>query len=183
MFRIFNLVPINKVRVVLLAQDPYYQITQSGIPQAMGMSFSVPKGVEVPPSLKNIYKVLSETVTDFNIPKHGDLTCWAVQGIFLLNACLTVREGTPDSHKKVWAGFIKKVINAILDNNKNVIFLLWGKNAQEMKKHIGNRATILETSHPSPLGFYKGFNKCNHFNEVNKILVEKDQTPINWNVY
>ncbi len=183
LFRIFYLVPLNKVRVVLCGMDPYIGVLPNGKPQAVGMSFSVPKGVPVPPSLKNIYKVLKETVPDFVVPDHGDLMSWPLQGIFLLNACLTTIQGVSGHHGQVWLGFIKKVIVAILESNPNTIFLLWGNDAQKLKKIIGNRATILETSHPSPLGFHRGFNKCNHFNEVNEILSKTKQPLINWNLF
>lgn len=183
LFRIFYLVPLHKVRVVLIGQDPFHSVLADGKPQAMGMSFSVPRGAPIPPSLKNIYKVLKETVPGFVVPDHGELIAWALQGVFLLNACLTTRVSQPNSHKDIFLGFIKKVIVAILEANPNTIFLLWGNEAQKLKKIIGTRATILESSHPSPLGFHKGFNKCNHFNEVNDILIKRKQTPINWNLF
>ena len=183
LFRIFYLVPIHKVRVVLVGQDPFFNLLANGKPQAMGMSFSVPRGAPIPPSLKNIYKVLKETVSGFIVPDHGELIAWALQGVFLLNACLTTRVSQPNSHKDIFLGFIKKVIVAILETNPNTIFLLWGNDAQKLKKIIGTRATILETSHPSPLGFHRGFNKCNHFNEVNEILATKKQPIIDWNLF
>jgi uracil-DNA glycosylase len=182
LFRIFNLVPLHKVRVVILGQDPFYSLLANGKPQATGIAFSVPREAPIPPSLKNIYKVLKATIPTFNIPNHGDLTNWVLQGVFLLNACLTTRLGEANVYKEIWSGFIKKVITAILDANPNVIFLLWGKEAQKFKKMIGGRATILETSHPSPLGFHAGFGKSNNFNEVNDILIKQKKEPIDWNL-
>jgi uracil-DNA glycosylase len=181
LFRIFYLVPLHKVKVVVVGMDPYINILPDGKPQAMGMSFSVPRGAPIPPSLKNIYTVLKQTVAGFEVPSTGDLTSWAIQGVMLLNACLTTRVGVSGGHKSLWLPFIKKVIVAILEANPNTIFLLWGKDAQKLKKIIGSRATILETSHPSPLSC-KQFLQCNHFNEVNDILIKQKKTPINWNI-
>ena len=181
-FRIFNLVPIHKVKVVLLGQDPYLNILPNGKPQAVGMSFSVPREAQLPPSLKNIYKELKSEIPEFKVPNHGSLEKWCVQGVFLLNACLTTRQGVSGAHGEIWTGFIKKVINAILDVNPEVIFVLWGKQAQKMKKIIGERATCLEASHPSPLGAYRGFFGCGHFKEINEILASKGKTIIDWNL-
>jgi uracil-DNA glycosylase len=181
LFRIFYLVPLHKVKVVIFGMDPYINLLPDGKPQAMGMSFSVPRGAPIPPSLRNIYKVLKGTVAGFEVPNHGDLSNWTTQGLMLLNACLTTRLGVSGAHKSLWAGFIKKVIVAILEANPNTIFLLWGNEAQKLKKIIGSRATILESSHPSPLGC-KLFLQCNHFNEVNEILTKQKKTPIDWNL-
>lgn len=182
LFRVFNLVPLTKVKVVILGQDPFFNLLADGRPQATGVAFSVPKDAPVPPSLKNIYKVMKSTMPFFNIPNHGNLENWCFEGVFLLNACLTTRALTANSHKELWSGFIKKVITAILDANPKVIFLLWGNEAQKFKKMIGGRATILETSHPSPLGYFRGYNLSNHFNETNEILVKQKMEPINWNL-
>ena len=181
-FKIFDLVPIHKVKVVIFGQDPYINLVENGNPQAVGMAFSVPKNAQIPPSLKNIYKELKNTVPGFEIPKHGSLQKWVFQGVFLLNACLTTDIGNSSSHGEIWSGFIKKVINAILDVNPDVIFVLWGKQAQKMKKIIGERANCLESSHPSPLGCYRGFLGCNHFNLINEYLISKGKIPINWNI-
>jgi len=182
LFRIFHLVPLNKVRVVIIGQDPYKNLLSNGKPQAVGMSFSVPREAPLPPSLKNIYKEIKDTVLNFKVPNHGSLENWCLQGVFLLNSCLTLRLGESGSHGEIWAGFIKKVIVAILDTNSNVIFVLWGREAQKIKKIIGNRATCLEASHPSPLGAHKGFFGCNHFNKINEILISNGDTPIDWNL-
>ena len=114
LFRIFYLVPLHKVKVVIFGMDPYINLLPDGKPQAMGMSFSVPRGAPIPPSLRNIYKVLKGTVAGFEVPNHGDLTNWACQGLMLLNACLTTRVGITGAHKSLWLSFIKKVIVAIL---------------------------------------------------------------------
>lgn len=182
LFRVFYLTPLHKVKVVILAQDPFISILPSGKPQATGVAFSVPREAAIPPSLKNIYKVMKSTMPNFNVPNHGNLESWCIEGVFLLNACLTTREGLSGCHKEIWSGFIKKVITAILDANPKVIFLLWGNDAQKFKKMIGGRATILETSHPSPLSYYRGFEKSNHFNEVNEILLKQKKDPIDWSI-
>jgi len=181
-FRIFNLVPAHKVKVVILGQDPYTGILPNGKPQATGMSFSVPREAQVPPSLKNIYKELKTSYPDFKIPNHGSLEKWCIQGVFLLNSCLTTRQGVSGAHGEIWTGFIKKVINHILDVNPEVIFVLWGKQAQKMKKIIGERATCLEASHPSPLGAYRGFFGCDHFKKINQILVDNGEKSIDWSL-
>jgi len=146
------------------------------------LSFSVPKEAPLPPSLKNIYKEIKDNDPSFTVPNHGNLISWVLQGVFLLNACLTTREGVSGAHGEIWTGFIKKVINAILDVNPNVIFVLWGKQAQKMKKIIGERATCLEASHPSPLGAYRGFFGCNHFNRINELLLSIGEKKIDWNL-
>jgi len=182
LFRVFYLTPLHKVKVVIVGQDPYINILPDGTPQATGVAFSVPRHAPIPPSLKNIYKVMKSTMPNFNIPNHGNLESLCIEGVFLLNGCLTTRVGEANSHKQVWEGFIKKVITAILDTNPKVIFLLWGNEAQKFKKMIGGRATILETSHPSPLGFHKAFVHSNHYNEVNDILLKQKKDPINWKI-
>ena len=182
LFRVFYLVLVNKVRVVLIAQDPYHTVLPDGTPQATGVAFSVPRGAPIPPSLKNIYKVMKETLPDFQVPNHGDLTSLCAEGVFLLNTCLTTRENIAGSHKSLWLGFIKKVLAAIVEANPQVIFLLWGNDAQKLKKIIGGRVTILETSHPSPLSANRGFLKSNHFNEVNEILTKLKKPCIDWTI-
>jgi uracil-DNA glycosylase len=181
-FRVFHLVPLNNVKVVIMAQDPYFNLLPNGKPQAVGMSFSVPKEAQIPPSLRNIFKELKSTISDFKIPSHGSLEKWCLQGVFLLNACLTVRVGEPNCHGEIWSGFIKKVINAILDANTGVIFVLWGKESQKLEKIIRSRATILKGAHPSPLSAYRGFFGCNHFSQINDFLISKGKDPIDWNL-
>ena len=182
LFKAFWLTPLPKVKVVILGQDPYPTLLKDGRPQAMGLCFSVPKGAPIPSSLQNIFKELKNTIPTFNKPSHGDLTSWALQGILLLNACLAVRQGEPDSFKNICEGFIKKVILAIIDTNPNCIFVLWGKNAQRAKKFIGQRGIVLEAAHPSGLSASRGFYNCNHYNKINEILTQQGKTPIDWNL-
>lgn len=173
-FKVFHLTPLNKIRVVIVGQDPYHGVLQDGTPQATGLAFSVPFQSPIPSSLKNIYKELLHTVTDFKMPTHGDLTKWAVtERIFLLNTSLTVRSSQADSHGDIWLGFIKKVVKAIVEANPDVIFILWGKKAERISKFIGNNVSILTAAHPSGLSCHRGFFGCNHFNKINELLKEK----------
>lgn len=168
----------EKTRVVIIGQDPYH-----GAGQAHGMCFSVKKGVEPPSSLKNIFKELSSDV-DFNIPSHGELTKWAQQGVLLLNTVLTVREGSPNSHKGMgWESFTDRVISELNKKNTPIVFLLWGANAKNKAKIIDNSLhKKLETVHPSPLSAYGGFFGCKHFSKCNEILVSSGQEPIDWQI-
>jgi uracil-DNA glycosylase len=143
----------------------------------------VKKGTKIPSSLVNMFKEIKNTVTGFETPSHGDLTGWARQGVLLLNTCLTVRPASPGCHKEIWLGFIKKVINAIIDTNPNCIFVLWGRKAQKVRKMLGERATVLEAAHPSGFSAHRGFFGCNHFNQINTLLSESGQRQINWNLY
>ena len=165
-------------RVVIIGQDPYH-----GAGQAHGMCFSVKKGVEPPPSLKNIFKELESDV-GFKIPDHGELTAWAKQGVLLLNTVLTVREGAPNSHKgKGWESFTDRVISELNKKETPVVFLLWGANAKAKAKIIDNpRHVKLETVHPSPLSAYGGFFGCRHFSKTNEILIASGQEPIDWQI-
>ena len=165
-------------RVVIIGQDPYH-----GAGQAHGMCFSVKKGVEPPPSLKNIFKELESDV-GFKIPDHGELTAWAKQGVLLLNTVLTVREGAPNSHKgKGWESFTDRVISELNKKDTPVVFLLWGANAKAKAKIIDNpRHVKLETVHPSPLSAYGGFFGCKHFSKTNEILIASGQKPIDWQI-
>ena len=165
-------------RVVIIGQDPYH-----GAGQAHGMCFSVKKGVEPPPSLKNIFKELESDV-GFKIPNHGELTAWAKQGVLLLNTVLTVREGAPNSHKgKGWESFTDRVISELNKKDTPVVFLLWGANAKAKAKIIDNpRHVKLETVHPSPLSAYGGFFGCRHFSKTNEILIASGQKPIDWQI-
>ena len=165
-------------RVVIIGQDPYH-----GAGQAHGMCFSVKKGVEPPPSLKNIFKELESDV-GFKIPDHGELTSWAKQGVLLLNTVLTVREGAPNSHKgKGWESFTDRVISELNKKDTPVVFLLWGANAKAKAKIIDNpRHVKLETVHPSPLSAYGGFFGCRHFSKTNEILIASGQEPIDWQI-
>jgi uracil-DNA glycosylase len=175
-FNAFHHTPIKEVKVVILGQDPYH-----GPGQAMGLSFSVPKGVAPPPSLINIFKELHED-TGAPIPNHGDLTSWAKQGVLLLNASLTVRAGEPMSHSKIgWHLFTDSVITKVSELRRNVVFLLWGKFAQEKKALIDtDKHEILKAAHPSPLSANAGFFGCRHFSKTNTFLVRKGSDPIDW---
>ena len=178
-FHTFNLVPLEKVKVVLVGKDPFAITDFNGIPVTNGLSFSVKKGVKIPNVLYNIYKELKNEFPKFQIPSHGDLTEWNKQGVLLLNTCLTARRHQPGSHKDLWLSFVKKVMNAILDYNPECIFVVWGKKNQKFRKMLGERATVLEAE--EPVGYRtRQFFGCDHFNEINKILVSQEKTPIDW---
>src|SRR5688572_17134053 len=161
-FNAFNTTPFNRVKVVILGQDPYH-----GAGQAHGLCFSVQDGIPAPPSLVNMYKELQEDI-GFRMPDHGNLTRWAEQGVFLLNASLTVRAGEPMSHSKMgWAQFTNTMIQKISTLRKNVVFLLWGKFAQEKTVFIDQgKHLVLRAAHPSPLSAHAGFFGCRHFSKT-----------------
>lgn len=165
-------------KVVILGQDPYH-----GQGQAHGMAFSVQPGVKVPPSLKNIYKELHETMGCY-IPNNGYLMKWAEQGVLLLNTVLSVREGKPQSHKgKGWETFTDHVIKLLNERKDPVIFLLWGAPARKKAALITNpQHKILEAAHPSPLSAYNGFFGCDHFRKTNELLVQMGKAPIDFQI-
>ncbi len=168
----------NDVKVVILGQDPYH-----GANQAHGLSFSVPHGQKIPPSLRNIYKELErDPGTTFTAPAHGCLTQWADQGVLMLNAMLTVEAGKAGSHQKHgWEQFTDAIIDALNKQRENIVFLLWGKYAQDKGRIIDqNRHHILQTTHPSPFSAHRGFLGSAHFSQANHWLQEHDQTPVNW---
>jgi len=175
-FNAFNTTPFDKVKVVLLGQDPYH-----GPGQAHGLSFSVPEGIPPPPSLVNIFKEL-QTDIGLSMPRHGNLTYWARQGVLLLNASLTVRANEPMSHSKIgWATFTDTVIEKISQQKKEVVFLLWGKFAQEKQILIDEtRHLVLKAAHPSPFSVEKGFFGCRHFSKTNEYLTGNKIDPIDW---
>ncbi len=175
-FNAFEKTPIDDVKVVILGQDPYH-----GPKQAMGLSFSVSESVVPPPSLINIFKEL-HTDVGIPIPEKGDLTKWAKQGVLLLNASLTVRPGEPMSHSKIgWHIFTNSVISKISVLKENVVFLLWGKFAQEKIELIAvKKHHILKAAHPSPLSAHNGFFGCNHFSKTNNYLMKHNLNPIDW---
>lgn len=175
-FNAFQQTPFDKVRVVILGQDPYHNPLQ-----AMGLSFSVPDGVPPPPSLVNIYKELNTDI-GMPIPTTGNLTKWATQGVLLLNAVLTVRANEAASHAKIgWMDFTDAVIKKISDEKKGVVFLLWGKFAQEKQAFIdATKHHILKAAHPSPLSAYNGFFGCKHFSRTNALLAKQSLDPIDW---
>ena len=174
-FRAFELTPLDRVKVVILGQDPYH-----GYGQAMGLSFSVPDGVPAPPSLKNIFKEIED---DLGIRMSGrpNLEGWARQGVLLLNAVLTVRAAQPASHSGIgWQEFTDAVIRCINERCDGVVFLLWGRFAQAKRELIDtSRHFVLEAAHPSPLA-RGAFFGCRHFSQTNDILVHQGKTPINW---
>lgn len=166
------------VKVVIIGQDPYH-----GVGQAHGLSFSVKKGVEQPPSLKNIFKEIRDDL-GIEPPPHGELVKWAEQGVLLLNAVLTVRAGEANSHKGMgWEQFTDKVIKLLNEREAPMVFLLWGANARQKKQLITNPAhKILETVHPSPLSAYNGFFGCRHFSAANEFLEASGQKGIDWSL-
>jgi uracil-DNA glycosylase len=177
-FNAFNTTPLSNVKVVILGQDPYH-----GPGQAHGLCFSVQPGVPPPPSLVNMFKELRDDI-GITIPKHGNLTHWAQQGVFLLNASLTVRAGEPMSHAKIgWAEFTDAVIKKISQEKEHVVFLLWGKFAQEKRILIDeNKHLILRAAHPSPLSAHNGFFGCKHFSKTNEYLSLHGLDPIDWQI-
>lgn len=177
LFNAFWRTPFPTVKVVILGQDPYH-----GPNQAHGLSFSVQKGISLPPSLKNIFKELKSDIPFFDVPASGDLTPWSEQGVFLLNATLTVRAGLPGSHqKKGWEIFTDQVIREISQRKEGVVFLLWGRSAQAKSELIdGTKHHILMAAHPSPFSAHHGFFGCRHFSKTNEILAATAKPPINW---
>lgn len=166
------------VKVLILGQDPYH-----GPGQAHGLCFSVQKGVDKPPSLKNMFKELESDIGVLP-PTHGCLTDWAKQGILLLNTVLTVREGEPNSHKKLgWTIFTDRIIELLNERPDPVIFVLWGRNALEKLPLITNtHHYVLSAAHPSPLSASRGFFGCKHYSKINEILTSMGKTPINWKI-
>jgi uracil-DNA glycosylase len=177
-FNAFNLTPFDKVKVVILGQDPYH-----GPKQAHGLCFSVQHGIKPPPSLVNIYKELHSDL-GLPIPAHGNLEAWSKQGVLLLNAILTVRDGEPASHSQIgWGRFTDAVITTLSKERSGLVFLLWGKFAIDKAALIdGSKHHILTAAHPSPFSAYKGFLGCKHFSKTNEILKENGLEPINWQV-
>ncbi|MGT4663860.1 uracil-DNA glycosylase [Enterococcus hirae] len=175
-YEALELTPYEKVKVVILGQDPYH-----GVKQAHGLSFSVQPGVKIPPSLNNIYKELQ---SDLGISpvKHGNLVSWAKQGVLLLNTVLTVREGQAYSHRgKGWEILTDKIIEKLNEREKPIVFILWGKPAQEKMKMIDkSRHIILTSAHPSPLSAHRGFLGSKPFSKTNDALMALGETPIDW---
>ncbi|WP_316737623.1 uracil-DNA glycosylase [Pedobacter aquatilis] len=176
-FNALNTTPFEKVKVVILGQDPYH-----GIGQAHGLSFSVQKGVAIPPSLKNIYKELETDIDGFKTPSHGHLTDWAAQGVLLLNATLTVRASEAGSHQnRGWEIFTDEIIKSLSDKKEHIVFLLWGKYAQQKAVLIDQkRHYVLTAAHPSPFSAYNGFFGSKHFSKANQLLVQNNFKPIDW---
>ena len=175
-YNCFRLTPLEKVKVVLLGQDPYHNVGQ-----AHGLCFSVKDGVQKPPSLENIFKELKSDI-GCPIPESGDLTKWAKEGVLLMNTSLSVREHQANSHSKCgWAWFTDSVIKLISDQKEHVVFILWGGNARSKKPLIDpSKHLILECAHPSPLSAYNGFFGCNHFIRSNEFLASRGEKCIDW---
>lgn len=176
-FNAFNSTPFDKVKVVILGQDPYHNPGE-----AMGLSFSVPKGVRVPPSLQNIYKELNADL-GLPVPNHGDLSDWARHGVFLLNAMLTVEHKQPSSHKDIgWQYFTDAVIKKLSEQRQHLVFMLWGNFAKKKKELIDTtRHLVLEAPHPSPLAG-GGFAGCRHFSQANTYLAAHGIGPVDWQI-
>ena len=178
-FNAFDHTPFDDVKVVILGQDPYHNVGQ-----AHGLSFSVPPGVVIPPSLRNMYQELATDIPGFQVPNHGDLTAWANRGVLLLNATLTVRAHTAGSHQgKGWETFTDRAIAELSARREGIVFLLWGRYAKNKAALIDyRRHHILTAAHPSPLSAYNGFFGCKHFSKANAFLVEQGLDPIDWQV-
>lgn len=179
LFEALKKTPFETIKVVILGQDPYHQIGQ-----ANGLAFSVGPGTRIPPSLRNIYKELNNDIEDFKIPSHGDLSFWAIQGVLLLNTTLSVRENNAGSHqKKGWEELTDEIIKKISDLKTGVVFLLWGKFAQQktalidVKKHH-----VLCSSHPSPFSAHRGFLGSKPFSKTNELLIQDGKEPIIWDL-
>ena len=177
-FNAFHLTPLSEVKVVILGQDPYHNVNQ-----AHGLCFSVRPTVEIPPSLENIYKELHDDL-GCKIPNNGYLVKWAKQGVLLLNTVLTVRAHQANSHQNIgWEQFTDAVIEILDQQDRPMVFLLWGKPAQRKKAMLHNpNHLILEAPHPSPLSAYRGFFGCRHFSKTNQFLEEHGLTPIDWQI-
>lgn len=177
-FNALNIVPYDKVKVVIIGQDPYH-----GVNQAHGLSFSVEKDINIPPSLRNIYKELADDMNCY-IPNHGNLTKWAKQGVLLLNSVLTVRAGNPNSHKgKGWEQITSRIVDLLNDREDPVIFMLWGGNAKALGKNINSRHYVLNAMHPSPMSANQGgWFGCKHFSRANDFLIKNGKTPIDWQI-
>ncbi|MBK9257206.1 MAG: uracil-DNA glycosylase [Saprospiraceae bacterium] len=176
-FNAFNSTPFENLKVVIIGQDPYHNPHE-----AMGLSFSVPKGIKIPPSLKNIFKEINHDLK-CPVPAHGDLSSWASQGVFLLNAILTVEQNKPGSHKDIgWQKFTDDVIRRISDHKNNVVFMLWGNFAKNKKALINSeKHLVLESAHPSPLAG-NAFQGCGHFSKANEYLIENNLPPVRWDI-
>jgi len=175
-FKALSLTPLDTVKVVILGQDPYH-----GVGQAHGLSFSVPFGTKIPPSLLNIYKELKSDL-NLSIPNHGNLEYWARQGVLLLNSVLTVRASEAASHQgRGWEALTDQIIKTVGDTKKPVVFMLWGAYAHKKELLIDKkRHLILKAPHPSPLSAYRGFFGCQNFSKANKFLKKNNRSPIQW---
>lgn len=177
-FNAFNLTPFNKVKVVIIGQDPYH-----GVGQANGLCFSVNDGIPQPPSLQNIFKEINSDL-GIPIPKKGNLEPWAKQGVLLLNATLTVRANQAGSHQKMgWENFTDAVIRKLSENKKGLVFLLWGRFAQAKEELIDkSKHHVLKAAHPSPFSVHSGFFGCKHFSKTNALLKQEGLQEIDWRI-
>lgn len=177
-YNAFKLTDYNDVKIVILGQDPYH-----GEGEAHGLAFSVKKGIAIPPSLRNIYKELNQSLGCY-IPNNGFLEKWARQGVLLLNTALTVVKDTPNSHKNIgWEIFTDRIIKLLNKRDKRVIFILWGSNAKSKAMLIDHsKHTVLTSVHPSPLSANRGFFGCGHFKTANEELVRMGEAPIDWQI-
>ena len=178
-FNAFKATEFSQVKAVILGQDPYH-----GEGQAHGLAFSVRPGIDIPPSLQNIYKELADDIPGFRIPNHGCLQHWAKQGVLLLNTVLTVRARQAHSHAALgWETFTDTVIRRLAEQREHLVFILWGSHAQSKQKLIDpQRHLILKSAHPSPLSAYRGFLGNGHFSRTNKFLEQNGKTPIDWSL-
>ena len=178
-FTAFHATPFERVRVVIVGQDPYH-----GPGQAHGLCFSVPRGIISPPSLKNIFRELEQDV-GIPTPKHGCLESWAEQGVLLLNTTLTVASGAPLSHAgRGWEPFTDAVLRTLANRQAPLVFVLWGGHARKKCANLPNlmRHRVFESAHPSPLSAYRGFLGCRHFSHINRLLLERGEHPIDWSL-
>ena len=177
-FTAFSLTDLDDVKVLILGQDPYHEVGQ-----AHGLSFSVKPGIQIPPSLQNIYKELKDEMGLY-IPNNGYLTKWASQGVLMLNTVLTVRSGMANSHKGIgWEQFTDAAIEALNKLDKPIVYMLWGSNAQSKEKMLNNKKQlVLKAPHPSPLSAYRGFFGCNHFIKCNEFLKANGISEIDWQI-
>ena len=178
-FKAFEYSSFASTKVIILGQDPYH-----GEGQAEGLSFSVPKGITIPPSLRNIYKELEDDDVDFTNPNHGNLISWAQQGVLLLNSVLTVEKNTPAAHaNQGWELFTDQVINLLNENKDHLVFILWGAYANKKSELIDtDKHLILSAPHPSPFSAHKGFFGCRHFSRTNHYLKSNKQQTIDWRI-
>ncbi len=178
LFTAFHLTPLDRVKVVILGQDPYHEPGE-----AHGLSFSVKDGVQLPPSLVNIYTELHDDL-GLPMPKSGDLTSWAKQGVLLLNSLLTVQAHRAFSHKNFgWEEFTDAAIRALDKEDRPIVFILWGRSAQEKRRFITNpNRLVIESAHPSPLSAYRGFFGSKPFSRANEFLISHGETPIDWSI-
>jgi len=178
-FKALEYSSFDQTKVIILGQDPYH-----GDGQAEGLSFSVPKGIVIPPSLRNIFKELQSDDVSFSKPEHGNLVSWANQGVLLLNSVLTVEQNSPASHaNKGWENFTDKVIQILSSNKTNLVFILWGAYANKKSELIdSSKHLILSAPHPSPFSAYKGFFGSRHFSKTNNYLESTNQVAIDWSI-